>query len=156
MKSKKNIYILLPVVLLIWGLLIYKFLSFTIPEIPVAEETDQFSTQPLAVREKDSFKIDVNYRDPFLGKMYMPATAQKKVRKKISVPVEPVVWPNVIYKGIVSDNKDKKKIFMLIINGQTFLMREKETEQGVTVKSGNRESVVIIYKGDPTTIFIQE
>lgn len=157
MKNKKSIYVLIPVVLLIWGLVISKFISFSNPEVSTTVKED-FSLEPLTIKEKDSLVITVNYRDPFLGKMYVPVKAKtntNNVKGKIN-RIEPIVWPNVIYKGMVSDTKSKQKVFMLIINGQFYLMKEKDTEQDITLKSGNRESIVVNYMGDLSTILILE
>lgn len=156
MKNKKNIYILLPVVLLIWGLVIYRFFSFTAPEIQAVETSNQLEVKPLAIPQRDTLSIDVNYRDPFLGKMYMPLSNASKVIKRKSTPQEPIAWPQILYKGIVSDKSNKRKVFMVVINGKSYLMKEKETKQEMTLKSGNRESIIIKYKGDLTKIFIQE
>lgn len=155
MKNKKNIYILLPVVLLIWGMVIYRFFSFERPE----EQDTQMQydiIKPITVKQKEIFTIDVNYRDPFLGKMYLPESNKTKIVKRKKAPEPQIEWPQIIYKGIVSDAKNKKKVFMLVINGQTYLMKEKETEQEMTLKSGNRESIIVKYNGDLTKIFIQE
>jgi hypothetical protein len=154
MKKKKNTYLLLALVLLIWGVLIYRVVSYTNPELPQSNAPENFTLRPLEVKEKETFSIDVNYRDPFLGKMYAPAAPTKpRQKQKVIVQVE---WPSVIYKGIVSDSKDKKKVFLLIVNGRPQMMKEKETVDGILLKSGNRQSVTVKYKGDLTTIMIQE
>ena len=156
MKNKKSIYILLPLVLLIWAMVIYQFFSFSGPDIAEANNAKTFIIKPINIPEKDTFTINVNYRDPFLGKMYLPkkpGTGNAKKRKP--KPAEPIIMPSIIYKGIVSDKKKEKKVFMLIIKGQTFLMHEKDTEQEVTLKTGNREYIEVLYKGQKNKILIQ-
>jgi hypothetical protein len=158
MKTKKNIFFLLFIVLLIWGGVIYQFFSFA--STPKEEKVIQspISLNPLTFKERDTFSINVNYRDPFLGKMYKPQTKVYKKAKVKTVPKvqEPIVWPTILYKGIVSDTKEKNKIFMLIINGQTFLMKKGTVEQEVFLKEGNRESVYVKYKGNLNLIMLQE
>lgn len=155
MKSKKSIYVLLPIVVLIWGALIYKFFSFNGDNESIQLSND-FSAKPFALGKVDTFSINVNYRDPFLGKIYRPNTV--KVKKRASNPAKPevIVWPQIQYKGIVSDNQGKTKIFMLIINGQTFLMRKGAVENEVLLKDGDRNTVDLIYRGEKNTIEIQE
>jgi hypothetical protein len=155
MKKKRNTYILLVVVLLVWSMVIYRFFSYTGPEIPESAAPSTMSLKPIAIKKRETFSIDVNYRDPFLGKMYLPVTSGKAKKKKHIVP-EPIQWPQVIYKGIVSDNKNKKKVFMLIINGRAYMMKEKETQDEITLKRGNRQSITVKFKGDLTDILIQE
>jgi len=156
MKNKKNIYILLPVVIVLWGLVIYRFFSYATPGANENTQAVSFSVKPVTVQQRDTIVLDVNYRDPFLGKMYsreMPKKASGN--RKITVK-EPIQWPQVIYKGIVSDTKNNKKVFMLIVNGQTHLIKEKETVEGISLKSGNRHSITIKYRGDITEIMIQQ
>lgn len=155
MKNKRKTYILLIIVLTIWGLLIYKFFSFTSEDPSGVSTETELPLKALAVRKRDTFQIDVNYRDPFLGKMYMPEKASASVKRKVKKK-EPVEWPAVIYKGIVSDTKDKKKVFMVIIGGRTYMMKEKETEGEITLKRGNRESIEVKYKGETFNILIQQ
>jgi hypothetical protein len=153
MKNKKSIYILLPVVLLIWGLVMYELFSFSKPDEVMETEPPGFDFKPVKIKERDPFSIDVNYRDPFLGKIYttQKATLIKKSIskiKKIPKVVEPLVWPTIAYKGIVSDTKDKTRVFMLIIGGKTFLMKKGEIANEVFLKDGDRESVYVKYKGE--------
>jgi hypothetical protein len=84
--------------------------------------------------------------------------AKKKATnlKKAPKIVESIVWPAIVYKGIVSDTKERNKVFMLIINGQTFLMRKGETENEIFLKEGDRESVYVKYKGNLNLILLQE
>lgn len=146
---------LLFVVLIIWGLIVYQFISFTSEDFTTDNFEMDLPVKALAVIKRDTFSIDVNYRDPFLGKMYIADKPTISPKRKVKIK-EPVVWPAVVYKGLVSDTKDKKKVFMVIINGHTYLMREKETEQEITLKKGNRESIDVKYKGENYNILIQQ
>ncbi|RYJ42040.1 hypothetical protein [Flavobacterium beibuense] len=156
MKNKKNIYILLPIVLLIWGMVIYRLFSFTNPETDTTIASSTVRLKPLDIKERDTFSIDVNYRDPFLGKMYRPESQKTLKTHSVKTIKEPIVWPAVIYKGIVSESNGKKKVFMLSINGKTYFMTEKTTEEGVTLKKGNRSTIEVIYKGEKNEILLQE
>lgn len=154
MKNKRKTYILLIVVLIIWGILIYKFFSFTSAQKISVSSGSDLDLVTVSVKPKDTFSIDVKYRDPFLGKMYN-AHRSPKPTKSIYIPKEPVVWPSIVYKGLVSDNREKNKVFMLNINGQTFFMNEKSVEQEVKLLSGNRSSITVYYKGEKNTITLE-
>jgi hypothetical protein len=160
MKNKKSIYILLPVVLLVWGLVAYQFFSFSSNEVKVGKNPNNFVFKPVQFKPKDTFTINVNYRDPFLGKMYLAQNENASKRKgiKLNKPIlktEPIILQTIVYKGIVSDTKDKTKIFMLIINGHTFLMKKGDSEIDVFLKDGNRESITVKNKGTLQTILLQ-
>lgn len=148
MKNKKSVYVLLPLVLFIWGAVMYQFFSFSSPEDIAVEPSNGISLKPIIMQKRDSVIINTNYRDPFLGKVYAAkkdSTFRKKPKPKKMV--EPILWPRIQYKGIVSDTKEKSKIFMLVINKKTYLMRKGQIENDVYLKDGDRESVYVKYKG---------
>lgn len=156
MKNKKSIYILLPIVLFIWGAVIYQFFSFSDTEI-LDNETNKIAIKPFIIKPKDTFSIKVNSRDPFLGKITDDSQKSKVVKPKSKAVIvkEELVWPQIQYKGIVSDNKEKVKVFMVIINGKTYFMRKGDVENDVKLKEGNREIIYAVYKGDLKVVFIQ-
>lgn len=155
MKNKKTTYILLVVVLFVWAMVIYQFFSFSGSSEPITENHTALNIKPIQAPKRDTFSINVNYRDPFLGKMYNPHNKLKK-RNTPSKPKEPVVLPPIIYKGLVSDSDDKRKVFMVIIKGKTFFMKEKDTEEEILLLKGNREFIEVKYKGKKNKILIQE
>jgi hypothetical protein len=78
-----------------------------------------------------------------------------KIRKEPK-PEETIVWPVILYKGIVSDTKDKIKIYMLIIGGKTCLMKKGQIENEVFLKDGDKESIYVKYKGNLNLIMLAE
>jgi hypothetical protein len=161
MKNKKNIYILLPVVLLVWGGVLYQVFSFSKTDEILENTSIDLNIKPFKLKERTPFAINVNYRDPFLGKRYVTQEAvpsKKKTTKikKESKLEEVIIWPSIIYKGIVSDTKDKIKIYMLYINGKMYLMKKGETENEVFLKGGDKESIYVKYKGNLNLIMLAE
>lgn len=158
MKNKKSIYILLPLVLFIWGAVVYQFFSYTNDEIPDVQNQN-IAVKPFVIKPPDTTSITVNSRDPFLGKMTTsenkPTVSSSKKEYKEPKVKEELIWPDVKYKGIVSDVKDKVKVYMVIINGKTFLMRKGDKEEGVKLKDGDRETVYLLYQRDLKVVFIQ-
>lgn len=160
MKNKKNIYVLLPIVLLIWGIVLFQLFSFTTSDTITGSKSEEFTVKPLKIAVRDTFGINVNYRDPFLGKMYAPGSAVKIKSsntgiKKTKKEVE-IVWPVIKYKGLISDTKEKTKVFVLIISGQNHFMKIGDTANEVLLKSGDKESVYVKYKGNLNLIMIAE
>jgi hypothetical protein len=163
MKNKKSIYLLLPLVLVIWGAVMYQFFSFSNEDNSNVVPQENMVLKPIVFKKQEPVKIDVNYRDPFLGKTTLKSSRSNSVRrgmlkpiKTIPKPVQTIVWPTILYKGIVSDTKGKNKVFMLIIDGQTFLMRTKNKENGVLLISGDRESIEVECKQETKIILIDE
>lgn len=161
MKSKKSIYILLPIVLLIWGMLIYQFFSYTSSEvIEVQEELPLFVK--IDYKEPDTTALDINHRDPFTGKLEnanrntSSSNAKAIIPPRIKAETTPEVQTQIEYKGIVSDVANKKKVFMVIIDNQTFLMKQGDKENEVELINGNRESITIKHKGKKKNILLIE
>lgn len=161
MKNKKNIYILLPLVLFVWGAVLYQVFSFTKSDEVTSVDNPEFNIKPLKINQRQSFDININYRDPFLGKMYAENTAPKakgnpsKIKKEVK-PKETLVWPTILYKGMISDSKEKTKIFMLLIDNKNYYMKIGETENEILLKSGDKESVYVKYKGNLNLIMLQD
>lgn len=160
MKTKKNIYILLAVVLFVWGAVLYQVFSFTNSDEILVSNNPEFVMKPLKIKERQTFTINVNYRDPFLGKIYVSQTvsnvkASTKIKKQPKSQ-ENLVWPSILYKGMISDVKNKNKIFMLIIDGQYHYMKIGGTENEIFLKEGNKESVYIKYKGNLNLIMLED
>jgi hypothetical protein len=161
MKNKKNIYILLPIVLLIWGIVIFQFFSFTTSDTVVDKKSSDYNFKPLKIAVRDTFGINVNYRDPFLGKMYASGSTTKvkssnSTIKKLPKKEDAIIWPIIKYKGLISDTKDKTKIFLLIISGQNHYMKIGDTANEVFLKSGDKESIYVRFKGNLNIIMIAE
>jgi hypothetical protein len=158
MKNKKSIYILLPVVLLVWGGVLYQFFSFTTGDEVLENTSTDLNIKPFKLKERNAFSINVNYRDPFLGKMYQEVHKVKNISKirKESKLEEVIVWPSIIYKGIVSDTKEKNRLFILKIAGHDFFMKKGDVENGILLKDGDKESVYVKYKGNLNLIMLAE
>ncbi|RTY77501.1 hypothetical protein EKL97_15265 [Flavobacterium sp. LS1P28] len=160
MKNKKSIFFLLPIVLLIWGGVLYQFSSFSNTDDSTLNAVPNFNIKPFKLKERKIFSVTVNYRDPFLGKMYAPqqASLTKSTSKIEKAPKEeePIVWPTILYKGIVSDTKGKNRIFMLVITGHSFFMKKGDTQNEIYLKDGDKESVFVKYKNNMNLIMLAE
>ena len=148
---------MLPLVLLIWGSIIYQFFAFSNDEV-VSNASNEYPNKPLQIKKKDTFSIKINPRDPFLGKMVndemTKGVKHKSINSNPKTKVE-LVWPQIKYKGIVADNKDRVKVYMLIINGKSHLMRKGDEIDKVFLKEGDRETIYVKYEGDIKVVFIQ-
>jgi hypothetical protein len=156
MKSKKSIYVLLPLVIIIWGAIVYQIFDYSTPESAIVPAED-FSVKPIVQKPKDSISIKINQRDPFSGKMVDDAAKRPIGKQSRRTPKikEELIWPQIKYKGIVSDVKDKIKVYMVIIDGKTHLMKKGETEEEIVLKDGDREMIYLNYNGDSKVVFIQ-
>lgn len=157
MKNKKNLYILLPAVIIVWGLVIYRFFKGMNPDTSLnqkAQTVKEFNPEEL--KESETFTIKADYRDPFLGSL---AKKEKKIKRSYipSKPKEPEIpFPNIVYKGIISPKGKKEKVFLININGQQQLFKLKNTLNQVTLLRGNEEQITLKFQKEKRTFQLQK
>ena len=126
LKNKKTLYVLVPLVLIIWGVIgnrIYQSMKDDNPGYYM----EQASSKPvIEVLEPDTFSIIAEYRDPFLGRIRSskPKTVQsKKKPTPIKKKPEPILrWPSITYGGMIRNQKTGKLVAMIKINGKDNLL----------------------------------
>lgn len=157
MKNKKNILILLPIVVIIWGAVAYQIYNYLDVDDEPPLEIQQSVIKPLQIKKQDTIAINTSYRDPFLDKTYSARMNTPKITRISEKPKTSMIqWPSISYKGIVSDTKDKNKVFMLIIDGKTSLLKIGQAENDIRLKSGDRSSVTVTFKGQSSSIPLQQ
>lgn len=153
MKNKKLTYLLILVVLSVWGLIIYRLLSATggsddtIPgpvSQPVKEAYNDFAIP------KDTTHLLLNYRDPFGITAVKDTTVNKPnpFKKIISVKPRPGInWGFIQYLGYIRNASSKKLIALLTINGKNEMLAEGQTKDQVKLIRNLRDSVKVSFGG---------
>ena len=146
MKNKKLIYILLPLVILIWGSIIYKIFYNTSREEELADEIlPQKNISATSVL--DTFSIIANYRDPFLGNVVYSENNVNEVPKQKVLPqpkVEQVVqWPNIVYGGMIKNQQSTKQLALLKINGKENIIKAGEMVGTIELVKIYKDSVEV-------------
>jgi len=148
MKNKKNTYILLTAVLLVWGLLGYRIFSSVRPVTKLHQElATRAQFKPQQTKEVETFTIHTNYGDPFLGTLTQkniakPKTTRNTISKKPKAP-----FPTIIYKGLVSSKKKNQQVFLISINGQQCFFKKNSTQKKITLLRGTAKEVVLRFEG---------
>lgn len=157
MKNKKNIYFLVPAILIIWGLIgyrIYKAINPPPTEVIAINAVDGF--KPKKVKTVKSYDINADYRDPFLGILASNKKVKRKATTTVAKPKEQIAFPTIVYKGIISPKTSRKSaVYLVQINGQQNLLKLRNTSQEVTLISGNDKEIVLEYKKERKTYLIQ-
>lgn len=149
MKSNKGIYILLPLVFVVWGVIAYRMVKYLKQDSVVVPQSTftgiEFTTENF---KEDTFYIVADYRDPFLGEV-------KKEIKKVTKPLpKPVIkpaakaeapWPSVTFHGLIKNRDSKKAYALLSINGKRKSLIEKEEWQGLIVVAIEGDSITLAY-----------
>ena len=172
-KNKKLQYLLLGLVILIWGTLIYNFMSWSgDAEYLVSEDyTILPVNQGNSTTARDSFAIHLDWSDPFKanrsGKSRSSgssssssaATAPKKKYTRPAPPPIPgskedkakAVFPTIVYKGYSINNSQITRV-RVSIDGKTQTMKLSERKNKLQLTQMTKDSVVFVWEGEQKTI----
>lgn len=154
MKKNTKTYLLLATVALIWGTIGYRIISGMGNDDTPETQLKQVSFKPLPTKEKKSFAILADYRDPFLGTIPKKPIQKKKRSSKPKAPPVPEV--QILYTGFVADKDTKQNIFFVSINGTQHLMSPANEIDKVKLLSGNAKSIRVRYNNKIKTIPLKE
>jgi len=136
----------------VWGLVGYQLYQKFGPKedfIP----THHQSYQQTEVQLAESFKLLVNYRDPFLEERLKRKTAMSSAPltvnvapRKAATPAKKPVFPKVLYKGnIKMDNG--REVALVNINGKTVHLAEQEKHQELKMIQIYEDSIKMNFQG---------
>lgn len=150
MKKNQKTYILLVVVLAIWGILGFRILSAVNPDDSLPNTHTAISDfKPTAPKARDTFSILANYRDPFLGTLPKSVV---KARKPKKIAPAPVVKRNLSFTGHIRDQKSDQVIFFVNIDGRQHMMSLTDEVDGVRLLKGNEDQITVLYENHRETI----
>lgn len=147
---KKNMlqYLLIIVVLLIWGRVILKlFKNFKWKE-PVEVVQVQLTDDMDDYKLTDTFHILENYPDPFLSEV-IHVTKQESSAPKTSIlkPIEkPIVaanWPSIAYKGIIKSLTSGKELILIYINDRGYKMSPGNKQGDLVLEKVYKDSIIM-------------
>jgi len=159
MKNKKVTYLLGVLVLVVWGVIIYRVFQSAGP----GEDDLQPANHPM-VKEpyndytmaKDTGHLQLNYKDPFLTQKQKD-TLEHPVKKSAekAVPIKPLPamnWNFIKYSGYIHNPGSKNLVALLTINGKSVMMSEGETTEQVKLVKNLKDSIQIAFNGKTTYI----
>ena len=151
MNKQKKTYILLAIVLVIWGLIgyqIYKRFNPTKPKLKTIKMQSSFIRKKNV--ENSFYELQTTYRDPFLGKF---PVKKKVVKKRIEKPKKAVRFPKIIYNGMIEGSESPS--FILTVKGKQEILKKGEIIQEVKLITANSEEAIVSYQGIKKTILKQ-
>lgn len=160
MKKKKTLYMMLPLVVLVWGFVFYQLFGsvFSSPNYAKEEFKPIVNVEEI---KKDSFLIVADYRDPFLGGEIRIRTqssvAVNRTRKSTGVsqsktPKTDKAWPVIIYKGMIKNNNSERRVGILSVAGREYLIKEKDVVSEITILSISKNKVSVRFQKENKTI----
>ncbi len=145
-------YVLLPVVLAIWGTIGWKIY------VGLKDQDEHTGAtqieKPIAIDQVDAARLPIvaNYRDPFLdGAVTHANTGQTGMPKPkavvapvvtVKAPVEtPLHWPEISYSGLIKRNGEEKVVGFLNVDGQSHFVKPGDKAGAVTVLKLWKDSI---------------
>jgi hypothetical protein len=161
MKNKKMTYILLPLVIIIWGAIVYRIIVYYMGDDPVNITKESNDYAAMKLNNKDTFSLLINYQDPFLKNalsitptvtiVHTPV-AKSPIVNKEKKDNAPVSWPTIIYCGLIKNKESNKSCSIIKINNSEHLMIVGDTYSEVTLLMIYKDSAVVQYKNIKKTI----
>lgn len=147
MKNKKTVYLVLPVVVGLWALVIYKVVQIYSASEEKVTSANAFIPPVLISSAADTFSIAADYIDPFLGRSIVKsdhkASEPTQLPKKI---MEPLKWPAIAYGGMIKSRKSNDQLCMVVINGQSNFMKEGDITKDVQLKKVYKDSIEVVFQ----------
>ena len=153
MKNKKLSYILIPLVVLIWAIIIIKFVKYLKgPQIEPNKLTEA-TFNDTSIFLDDTFSLIANYRDPFLHKQNIKYNSKstvkkntKKIVKKNTPPKKNIKSPNIKYSGFVQQSSAEKGLGFININGKSYTVREGDVIDKIKIVRIYKDSIKLKYE----------
>lgn len=152
MKKKNVTYVLVASAVLLWGIIIYRIVSYT---------KNDNTIQPIEEKKMQTIKNDtfdfglmLNYRDPFF-EPDRKNTRAEQVRNTGRSVITPVPEPPMFkFKGII---RNKKNSYAVIeSNGIVETLSRQEPVEGYRIVSLNADSLIVEKKGQRYTLKVDE
>ncbi len=162
MKSKKFTYALGLIVLVVWGIIIFRVLGTLNTDNEgksgPAEKVMKEKYDDYAV-VKDTAKLMLNYRDPF-GLVPFKDTTRKWAEKPLATNIsqsikQPFNWSFIKYSGYIRSTGSKKMLAVVSINGKTVMLEEGETAEQVRLDKNRQDSIKVTFNRKSTFIKMQ-
>lgn len=156
-------YILLLVVLLIWGIVIYRIIAGT--SSADDEDIDNFLPPAPAAEapQKEAYSLIASYPDPFLKRQVasynswnyqqdnkQEAKPHPKPQPKAPIVPKVIEWPAVQYFGVVSSTKGER-LAMLNIGGKKNIVKANDKIDAVLVRAIYPDSVQLEFQKQKLT-----
>lgn len=163
MKNKKVTYLLIVVALSIWAYIIYSFIEFK--NVELKAKNSGFATinnNETNKNKLDSFVLLLNYDNPFLTENYTQvkkeniviSKSQSMNKSKINTSLSPAnsLWPQVVFNGTISSNKENKLLCLINIQGTDYIVPVGGKAGEIDIINLKKDLITVSFNGEEKTI----
>jgi hypothetical protein len=143
-RNKKITYLLIALVVLIWGLIFYKIYSNFGGNRQTKDELPQAAISA-EVRQVDSiFTLSLDYPDPFLKGLGQPVETPVSNSGNTRI----INWPPVEYRGLLSSNSKNGSTGLLKIQNSNLLVKQGKVYSAVKIRTITRDSIFLEFQNE--------
>ncbi len=163
MKNNKiTQYLLLILVIVLWAMIFYRIFFKEEDGLPLKLSNDKTMVEEEVF--KDTFSLNLNYKDPFLKYSYtennetleQEVTVKRVESKPIPILVKEVekevVWPSIKYGGLIKNSNTGKQVIVLSFNNKESIYSIGDQYNGIKIRKIYKDSVVLEYNNKFRTI----
>lgn len=147
MRNRKLNRGLIPIVILVWGLIGYRFWSEKeVPKPSSVIANNQILKEDMGQSEADIFELSLPYRDPFLGEVKEQAKRSPKERRAKLSSIEKVAvdLPHILYQGSI---KAKARLGLVSWNGKDHTVQVNESLYQAKIKYIGPQYIDLVIEG---------
>ncbi|HLA55567.1 MAG TPA: hypothetical protein VK623_05685 [Flavobacterium sp.] len=152
MKKKLNVILIIAVAVL-WGTVIYKYVSQYFAKGIAVYESHQPVSEKVATWQKDTFEIMPLKRDPFLNVAYAaPHQVHRQSNVRIKTRQKPapvhVDFPQLNYFGYLKSKDKSGELVLLKVNNKLTKLHVGESLDGLKIVKIYKDSVKVSFNGE--------
>lgn len=155
-KGRKFTYLLIGAVGIVWGVIVYKVFfnnSGDDYQLKISTAPNKDEVYDQYVVAKDTFKLALDYRDPFLGTMEIAPSIAKKGLPVVAGnlllrPAKPMIdWNSIKYSGYIMNPLSKGPVSIVTVRGVEKMMTVGEVFQGLKLIRNKKDSILVSWQG---------
>ena len=144
LKNKKMTYLLIILVVLIWGLIFYKIYSKFGGDKQTAKNLPHVVDKVENGLRDSVFTLSLDYADPFLKGSGQPTETPVK---NITIP-RVVNWPLVEFRGLLTNSSKKESTGLLRIQSSNLLVKQGKVYAAIKIRTITRDSILMEYQNE--------
>ena len=157
MKSNKTLYFLLPAVIVIWGLIAYRFFDLSREEVIEASSIYIKSTDKVSLI-KETRQLILDYPDPFIKNNIASKTASilaNPENQKVDYEDPYKDWASIRFNGLIRNSNRNRQIAIIDIESARYLLELNEDVLGYQLISLNQDSMQLVFRNKRRWIRLQ-
>ena len=163
LQSKKSIYLLVPLVIIVWGLIGYKIINYTRDDTAKSISADVIPDKKSTTDTPLPDTLMLNYSDPFLkrGSTTRPPEAKPSLIFRTAFTATPlpkvkVQWPAISLRCIIQNKTTTYYTANIMINNKEYLLSKGGMAEDITITDIDNRSITLQLGTEKHTIKIKD